>query len=216
MTMPEAYATPLTDRQEIARYLLNRRGRYYRDHGHLLFVFNVKVYDPDLSFEHLLELYRKSGYGGDKIDDAGWIEEARLRYGETDLDDVYQAAVDDASRLVSESDCFRYLFDGTPVQAELDFVGRSGGWLALTEFDGCKLTDPDNLKHVFEGDDLDYDQPAMTDETLHRLYAFVRMLEADVTQEKAQAEIEWQSAFNFFENVCGDIPPSSANLGAGI
>jgi hypothetical protein len=213
MTMPQAYTTPLTNRHEIAEYLLNRRGRYYRDHGHLLFCFNVKVYDPDLSFETLLTLYQNSGCGTGKADDPGWVEEARLRYAETDLDDLYQMAVDDASRQVTDSDSFTHLYDGTPVEAEYEFVGRSCGWVALTKFEGVKLTDPERLKEVFEGDSF---EDAISNETLHRLYALVRMLEHDLTPQRAQDEIEHQAAFGFFEVVCGDIPPSSANLGAYI
>jgi hypothetical protein len=42
------------------------------------------------------------------------------------------------------------------------------------------------------------------------------MLEHDLTQEKAEAEVLHQAAFNFFENVCGDIPTADVCLGAGI
>ena len=162
MTMPEAYSTPLIAKSDIAAYLLNRRGRYYRDYGHLLFVFNVKVYDPDLSFEHLLDLHAKSGYGEGKVNDPYWV--ARQRHAETDQDDLYQMAIEDAGRLVTDSDCFNHLYDGTPVDVEFAFVGRSGGWIALTKFEGIELIDPDHLRDLFNGDQEDGDTPTLSDE----------------------------------------------------
>lgn len=215
MAMPDAYTTPLKSRADIASYLLNRRGRYYRDYGHLLFVFNVKVYDPNLDFDHLLDLYCNSGYGEDKINDPAWSEDARQRHAETDQDDLFQWAIEDASRLVLESDCFTHLHDGTPVEAEYAFVGRSGGWIALTEFEGIKMTDPEALRQVFEGKDEE-GEPTMSYQSLRRLYALVRLLEHDLTPDKAQAETEHQAAFNYFSNLCADIPTADACLGAGI
>ena len=215
MTIPEFYTTPLTARADIANYLMNRKGRYYRDHGHLLFVFNVKVYDPDLDFDHMLDLNVESGYGAGGTD-PGWIEETRQRHAETDQDDLYQMGVDDAGRQVTESDCFNHLYDGTPVDVEYAFVGRSSGWIALTKFEGIKLIDPDLLKDLFEGVQEDGETPTLTDVALQRLYALIRMLEHDLTQEKAKAEVEYQAAFNFFENLCADIPTADVCLGAGI
>lgn len=215
MTMPAAYKTPLKRRADIAAYLLNRQGRYYRDHGHLLFCFCVKVHDPDLDFDHLLDLYRKSGYGGDTLNDPAWIEEAGQRHAETDQDDLFQWAIQDAGRLVTESDCFNHLYDGTPVEVEFAFVGRSGGWIALTEFEGIKMTDPEVLRQVLEGKDEE-SEPTMSYQSLRHLYALVRMLEHDLTQDKAQAETEHQAAFNYFSNLCADIPTADVCLGAGI
>jgi hypothetical protein len=212
MTMPAEYSTPFTARADIAAYLMGRRSRSYRDHGHLLFVFNVKVYSPNMDFDHLLDLHRTSGYGEAKVTDAYWVEQARQRHAETDQDHLLQWALEDAGRLATDSDCFKYLFDGTPVEAEFAFVGRSGGWIALTEFEGITLIDPDHLRHLFEGDDED----SLTYESLHRLYSLVRILEYELTQEKAKSEVEFQAAFAFFVNVCGDIPTSDVLLGADI
>lgn len=215
MDMPEAYSTPLTNRADIAKYLMDRRSRSYRDHGHLLFTFNVKVYSPDLDFDHLLDLHTQSGYGEGHVTDAYWVEEARQRHAETDQDHLLQWALENAGQLVTDSDCYTHLYDGTPVEVELAFVGRSGGWIAVTEFEGIRLTGPEHLRGVFEGDDED-GTPTMSDNTLHRLYAFVRMLEHDLTPDKATSEVEYQAAFAFFCNVCGDIPTSDMCLGSHI
>ena len=216
MIPSEAYSTPLTNRADIAAYLLNRRGRYYRGYGHLLFLFNVKVYEPDLSFDNLLDLYRQSGYGEFKVTDPGWVEETRQRHEKTDHDDLYQVAVEDARRLVTDSDCFTHLYDGTPVEVEYAFVGRSGGWLALTKFEGVRLIDLESLRDLFDDDQEEGENPTLSDETLQRLYALVRMLEHDLTPENAQAEVKNQAAFSFFENICCDIPTADVCLGAGI
>jgi len=197
MTMPEAYSTPLTKRADIASYLINRRGRYYRDYGHLLFVCNVKVYSPDLDFDTLLDLYGKSGYGEGKVTDASWVEEARQRHAETDQDDLYQWAIEDAGRLAMDSDCYTHLYDGTPVDVEYAFVGRSGGWIALTKFEGVKLIDPEYLRDLFEGDEEDGDRPTLSDEALQRLYALVRMLEHDLTPEKSRGRGQASSRLHF-------------------
>jgi len=215
MTMPQANATPLKKRADIAQFLMNRRGRYYRDFGHLQFCFCVKVYDADLSFDHLLDLHAKSGYAEGKVNDPCWVEEVRQRYAETDQDHLLEWAIEDSRRLVTDSDCFNHLHNGTPVEVEYSFVGRSGGWIALTKFEGIEMTDPEYLRQVFEGSD-DKSEPTMSYQSLRRLYALVRMLEHDLTAEKAESEVEFQAAFNFYCNVCGDIATADVCLGAGI
>lgn len=207
------------DRRAIADYLLNRRSRYYQGHGTLLFCFPVKIGHLDITFEHLLDLYRRMGYGPDKVSDPGWVKEARQRYEITDPNDLYALAVEDARLQVSESNVFRHLDDGTPVAVDYAFVGRSGGWVALTEFEGLKLTDPERLRCLFHGDTGqagDDGEDYMDDDTLGKLYRLVRMLEQELSGTKTRQEVEYQAAFALFEVFCSDIPTAADNLGAGI
>ena len=127
--------------------------------------------------------------------------------------------MEDACRLVTDSDCYTHLHDGTEVNVEYTWMGRSGGYIGIGKFEGfdfSKDEDRDFWHEVFRGnphrsgtvDRLEWDRtyPTMDYATLRKLYALVVMLAHDFTPEKASAEVEHHAAFRFVEGACSDIP----------
>ena len=218
MTKPAYYRTPLKRREDIVAYLLNRSGHSDGRHSYR-FAFNVKLHGLDLDFDHLLEVRRKAD-GDDSLHDAGYVEDCREVYnreycGGRRTESLYQMALEDAQRNVIEwdgrarkyrtSDTFSALWDGTPVDAVLAFIGRCAGWIVLERFNGYALT----------GDISDVLADMPMDE-LRRLYQYVVMLEHDLRREAAVAEVEHQAAFNLFENLCANVERPGVHMGAGI
>ena len=127
--------------------------------------------------------------------------------------------MEDAGRLVTDSDCYSHLHDGTKVEVEYAWMGRSGGYVGVGKFEGFDFSKDEGRDYwhqVFRGnphrsgmsDWFDWDRiyPSMTYPTLRKLYALVVMLSHDFTPEKASSEVEHHAAFSFVENVCSDIP----------
>ena len=120
---------------------------------------------------------------------------------------------------MTDSDCYNHLYDGTKVDVEYAWMGRSGGYLGIRRFYGfdfSKDESRDYWNEVFRGnphrsgtsDWIEWDRtyPTMDYSTLRKLYALVVMLSHDFTPEKASSEVEHHAAFSFIENVCSDIP----------
>ncbi len=194
MRKPDYYQTPLRSRRDIVGFIVN--ATHQRDSAP--FCFNVKVYGVNLEFEHLLDLYRE--YEGDPIfthnDD--WLKAAKEQFDESE-EDLFDWGIEGARDLVTDSDCFNHLWDGTPVDVEYSFEGRSGGWLSLNRFDGVDFTTTT---------DEDYDTLLMEQDYawLRRLYQLIVMLKHDLRREAVQAEVEHHAAFDLFVNACASIP----------
>lgn len=217
---PEYYRTPLRSRKSIADFLLGVGSYLGRDGS--IFCFNVKAHGTDLSFDHLLEVFKGSGYGGGYLENDDYLEAAREKHEEVGENRLWEYGQEGAWRLVTDSDCYNHLWDGTPVDVEYGSAGRSSGYIVIRKFEGWNMsrTDRNYWRRVFEGcphaegteayDDwhLDYDDMPM--DTLKKLYQLVVMLVHDFSQETAVKEIEYQAAFDFFENCCNRIPKPDA------
>ena len=219
---PSYYRTPLRSRKDIADFLASVGGYYstYGRQGRSYFAFNVKCHGVRLDFEHLVETFRNAGYYADGetwLDNPEWIEQARAKHEEVERH-LFDWGIEDADRLITDSDCYNYLFDGTKVEVEYTWMGRSGGYLGIRRFYGfdfSKDEDRDYWHEVFKGnphrsgtsDWIEWDRayPTMDYSTLRKLYALVVMLAYDLTPEKASAEVEHHAAFRFVEGACGDI-----------
>jgi hypothetical protein len=223
MKKPGYYRTPLRSRKDIAAFL-ESIGGYYSTYGHRgrsYFSFNVKCHAVNLDFEHLIKTYRDTGYYGDGetwLDNPEWLDQAREKHGEIE-DKLFDWGIKDAARLITVSDCYVRLYDGTKVEVEYTWMGRSGGYLGIRRFYGfdfSKDEDRDYWHEVFRGnphrngtpDWLDWNRtfPTMDYSTLRKLYALVVMLKHDLTPEKASAKVEHHAAFHFIEGACSDIP----------
>ncbi len=44
-------------------------------------------------------------------------------------DNLFDWGIEDAARLITDSDCYNHLFDGTKVEVDYAWMGRSGGYL---------------------------------------------------------------------------------------
>jgi hypothetical protein len=223
MKKPGYYRTPLRSRKDIAAFL-ESIGGYYSTYGHQgrsYFSFDVKCHGVRLDFEHLIKTYRDTGYYGDNetwLDNPEWLEHARAKHEEVERY-LFDWWIEDAARLITDSDCYDHLFDGTKVEVEYTWMGRSGGYLGIRRFCAFDFSMDEKRNYwqeVFRGNPnrvgtaewLDWDRtyPTMDYPTLRKLYALVVMLSHDWTPEKASSEVEHQAAFSFIENMCNDIP----------
>ena len=222
-TKPGYYRTPLRSRSDIADFLASVGG-YYSTHGHhgrSYFAFNVKCYDADLAFGHLIQTYRSAGYYGDGetwLDNPEWLVQALAKY-EVAERHLFDWGVEDASRMVTASGCYNHLYNGTEVEVEYAWMGRSGGYIGIGRFEGFDFSEDVSRGYwdeVFRGNPhrggtaewLDWDRtfPTMDYPALRKLYALVVMLIHDLTPEKASSEVEHHAAFRFVEGACADIP----------
>ena len=222
-TSPGYYRTPLRSRSDIADFLASVGGYYstHGSHGRSYFAFNVKCHGVRLDFGHLIETYRNVGYYGDGetwLDNPEWLEKAKAKYEEVG-DKLFDWGVEAAGRLVTDSDCYSHLYNGTQVEVEYAWMGRSGGYIGIGKFEGfdfSKEAGRDYWHEVFRGNphrsgscewlDRDRTFPVMNYATLRKLYALVVTLKHDLTPQKASSEVEHHAAFRFVEGACADIP----------
>lgn len=209
---PQYYNVPLRSRAAIVKWIIDHtEQRHYDGHPHP-FCFNVKCYHVDFELEHLLQLYREYEGNAKGFDDPDWQAAIKERYAEVS-DNLWEYAVEDCRRNFvggddgqPDNDGWNMLWDGTPVNTQFSFEGRSGGWLSLNRFQSFDFTE----RHSDIEDILVYDMPY---QTLRHLYQFIVMLVHDVSRANVKKELEHQAAFNFFANCCADIPvPSEAQL----
>lgn len=202
---PAYYRTPLRNPEKIRKYLLDYDNRPYESHDDALFAWNVKCYSVNMDFDHLLEVWIKDNGDEELAQNPEWLEKAKELYEEHE-EHLFDWGIEGARNLVTDSDCYDHLWDGTPVNVEYGFAGRQGGWLVIEKFDGHRLRNEEDLENL-------------SDDSLRELYALVRMLEHDITRKIAEGEVEHHAAFDFFENICNDIkltPKPEQDLGAGI
>lgn len=227
--MPEYYRAPLVERAEIVSWLLDLQARDWDKRGGFgyeagpyqsgftrgpwLFCFNVKLHRLDFSHAGLLEVARKAGHISAELAlDQHWLSETRKRHDETSTDSLWEIGVEDSRRSftgrgngIPDDDGYAMLWDGTSVDTRFAFLGRSGGWLVLTGFEGHTLAG--SGEEVLEG---------MSDECLRRLYVFLVMLQHDLGGDAPDRCVQEAAAFHFFHNVCHDICRTEDLAGAGI
>jgi len=201
---PDAYRMVARSRADIVAAIIDLTEQRSYDYDPYYFCFNVKCYDVDMSLPNLLAKWRE--YEGDPAHthNPEWLKNVKERYDETSEETLCDWGFEDArAHFVGhgdgfKSDTFRTLYDGTEVDVEYGFVGRSGGWLAITKFEGVKYNQ--RLDAGLETELMDMDFP-----TLKRLYQLVLMLKHDTRRSAIKSEVEMQAAFNFFANACADI-----------
>ena len=168
--------------------------------------FNVKVYESvDLSLPTLLNLWRN--YEGDNLHthNAEWLREVKEKFEEIGDQKLFDWGIEECRSSyigryhsgIPESDAVRTLWNGTELNVKYNFVGRSGGWLAIAEFEGLQLDRPQgDLENILNDTDFG---------TLQNLYQLVLQIKHDTRTEAILSEIAHQAAFQFFANACADI-----------
>lgn len=203
MKTPEYFRTPLRSRLEIADYIFSVTNQRYYDNDAHPFCFDVKLRRLDLSFDHLLKVFKKHNPETEITDEV--MERAKQCAEEGDI--VYERAVEEAQyhfvggpKGMPGSDAYRTVFDGREFDVKFSFEGRSGGWLSLNCFEGFDFTkaDAEYWRKVLDGE-KDEDVEQMDYKTLCNLYAFIVMLKR--TTDQAEKEIEYIAASNIFFTV---------------
>lgn len=208
---PAAYRTPLKSATSIKNYLLDYKNRPYQANswqgdGQYLFCWNVKCGNVNLDFDNLLKIWLESCCGDhDLANNPEWIEKAQKLYEEHQKN-LFDWGLEGARNSILDTDTFFMTWEGKKLNVQYGFCGRSQGWFVIEKFNNCRLRTPY---------DLDY----WCDEHLRDLYALIRILEHDITREKACEEVEYRAAFDFFVNICADIeltPSPEANKSVNI
>ena len=198
MKIPEAYKTPLKKRQDIQDFIIqNTIQRSYNHEPHPLCI-NVKCYNVNPEFEHLLELiknYEDEPY----LHHEDWLKQAKIKYDEVE-DQLFDWGLEDARRNFEDSDTC--LPNGEKIEVNYEFVGRSGGWLSITRFENYSFQD------TYGEDGLEQTLKEMDFKTLKKLYQLITMLKHDL--KHPEQEVEFQAAFQFVYNACADIPKPDA------
>ena len=123
-----------------------RGGRDYefgRSNGPWLFCWNVKLHHLDLSFESVLAAAETSSVFD--INDPKLVNYAREKYSDANLQHIEEWAIRD-TRLdfcgdagIPENHAYTSLHCGDDIRTRYGFMGRSGGWLVMTEMLGWTL-----------------------------------------------------------------------------
>lgn len=200
----------LTKRYLISRIESRCEQRCYERHAWLC-CFNVKIYRCDLDFYDLVRHVTGMGYEDMlHFQDPVWAAAVRERYEEHrahlfdwGVEDARRVFVGDTvsgpcsclvqgapwyARMRPDGDTFRRTHSGKPIDARFAFLGRSGGWLVLTMFEGVTL-------------DME------PEELLQHDYAWLRRLDRligdieEVRRRRSQA-VEEAAAYTFFANIC--------------
>lgn len=202
MSKPEAYKMKTRSREGMTEAIVDiTNQRAY--HNHYLLCFNVKCYNVDLDLLNLISLWRE--YEGDQpyTHNLNWLCAVKKKYEEV-KDRLFEWAIEAARLQFEESDLFHTLYDGTELSVEYQFVGRCGGWLAITRFEKYPFT---------VGPDLEESLAQMEYAELKKLYQLILVIHDATKRSKIKKEIELQAAYNFFLNVCVDIPQSNVTQG---
>lgn len=197
---PDAYKTPLRSRKDIIEKIISLTDQRSYDYAPHPFCFNVKAYNCDLDFDHLLELWRKNEGDEQYTHNPEWLEAAREKYDEVS-EHLFEWGQEDACSLVTDSDAYNHLWNGEKVDVKYSFEGRGGGWISLNSFEGYDFTRRDNGHISTILNEMDFG-------VLRKLYQLIVMLHHDWANPGH--EIAWHAAYNFFANACSDIPKPDA------
>jgi len=204
MKTPEYYKAPLRKKADIIQFLLKQANRRHYDRRAFLFCFDVKIYNLDLSFDNLLKVAKEHG-DIDNLDDVMFLAGAKEQFAEHE-NILFDWAIEDARETFTgrqgpnyyrpDDDGFNMLWDGTEIDVEFAFLGRSGGWLCITHWEGVALESEENLN------DFSYKQ-------LRALYRYIVMLQADLKRHTPSARVEEKAAWALFVNLCSDVVTST-------
>ena len=209
------FSPTLRTRKAMIDFLLTqshgiREARAWQGDGVFRFCFNVKCRMVDFSFKHLLEIITTQGIANpEPFKDADYVQRLHEKYNEEfceggDTAQLWEAAIEICREQYAGNDEY-ILSNGKTVKTEWQFLGRSGGWLVLSGFEGYDLATNDT--------DVITSMPW---KDLRRLAYLVEQVEYELKPPKVREEIEYQAASLFFGHMCEKVERPNAQLAAGI
>lgn len=173
------------------RHAMGSNYRVGRSSGPWFLSWSVKLHGLDLSLENLIKIH-KADYDVPRI-----TSKIRAKHEEVmENDTLYQWAVEDACSTfvgrggeVPDDDAYNTLWNGDSVSTKFAFLGRSGGWLVMTEFEGFVL-------------DTDIEWDTMSYRTLRGLCEMAWFVGSHL---EPRASVERCAAFTFFKNSCARL-----------
>lgn len=211
---PKQYRAPLRSRKAMIDYLLAGPGHCH-GYDQYLFAFNVKVYDIDLDFDHLLRQYVDDGQTSEAFDywigNPEFLAKIRKEHARQE-NNLFDWGQEGAWETVENDEAYTSLWSGENVAVKYDRFGRSSGYIVITELEGKKFSGREGM------DEYRYWLEAMGTHQLRKVYQFIVQCRADFTPAAAKEEIQIRAAVAFFEGVVDRMLPPlpSANVGAGI
>lgn len=176
----------------------HRGGRNYNN-KQWLFCFDVRLHGIKTDFDRLLQRHRESATTDDAALAASHIDACRRYYEKLEeqaREFLVENAVESAKAVYETQEAWTVPKLKRPVSLGFEFMGRSGGWLILTQFDGITLVDNHGWLHE------------VSDNFLRRLYATVNMLRGYLADPCARVETEM--AFMLFYCLSADALETSA------
>jgi len=131
---PDYYKTPLKKKKDIAGFIIDHTSNRAYERDWHPFCFNVKIPFVDLSYDHLLNIYQEN-YG------EVLAFEAKQREVQNNENENWEYVIDRMRDDVTDSDLFKYLWNGNKVEVQYSFEGRSGGWLSINSFEGVDFNE---------------------------------------------------------------------------
>lgn len=175
-----------------------------------MLLWDVKCYDYDFSYENLLSVIREAGaYSKEMVDHPHFRKVTEAFWCDNDWGDddqaytLWQWAIESCRSSLTDCDCYRTLWAGDEFDVEYEFMGRSGGWLTMTKFEGLTLDAKhmeDHLAELKAGEGSSEDK-----DRLRNLYQLVVQNDHDFRPEAVTNELEYQAAWAFFVNACSDL-----------
>lgn len=179
--MNNQYTFPHKSKKSIIDFLLDHKGRHDAYGNYYPLVWDVKVYDFDITGGRRL----KHGEAIDPLLDEEWDHFWRSERSH----DLYDLIFENARRPYLEGEYTTYPGDDQG-NWKFTFIGRSGGWLALKEWLGFDFMRKIDSKSCWE-EYLNY----LFFSDLRTLYKAVRCMDVDFTRENASKNVSY--ALNF-------------------
>lgn len=151
----------------------------------------MKTHHVDLDFESLLEAADASGIvdvSNKEAVDAG--RKSLTQRG----DGLWSMAIDDARTAFSDvtgwpgNEAYTTIYAGVNIRAKYDFLGRSSGWLVMTEFKGQVL-------------DLSFDLEEMSNRDLRALAEMVHYIDISVANGGVAKAVQDAAAWIIFNDL---------------
>lgn len=186
-------------RKSMIDYITDTDSRSYHYKNYPL-VWNVKAY-PDLDLDAFREWQKENTELSDLADaeKRGFVERAHKENEEF----LFQWGLEGARDSTLDSDVYRMTrFSEEMFNCEFTFVGRSGGYFALTSFDGVKLAgvSTDELEEILE----EFDNLTLFRWTMYNVeltHCMTRKAATDEVQRQAFWQLERfiESYYNDFD-----------------
>lgn len=190
-------------RKDIIAAILKLTDQRSYDYMPYPFCFNVKMYRVNLDLDNLLAIHKES----EDIEkfDPDWLEKINEKYEEVSTDQLYDWGLEDARAYFVEwcntdKPCDTMVTTEDGIKCEgvtYSFEGRSGGWLSLNTFEGYNFNDRNS--------DIEETLAEMPFQELRKLYKLISTIAKQVGGNNPEQEVEYQAAFNFFQNYCSDV-----------
>lgn len=201
--MPKCpFRYPLRKRSDIIDFICDDSRQYSRVRCDTYpLTWNVKAWAADFSVNYAMSLavseFLTDRAKGDRQAVAAYRCIVEQEFSENEKY-LFDWGLEGARFGVTDADTYSMIWDGTNVGAVFTFTGRSGGYMALEEWNGWTLRGQYScdLREAMEDEDSCWTYPE-----LRLLYKYVVEMDHMLTPEKAAAEVQYQGTWQLLANI---------------